>query len=127
MQDRTRYIGVQVGIGGIQPIAANQVDRVGYEIAGSDKLHKALLNVVGVKSYYVHVEAGTDDNISLENDFASLAQGNHVILNIPNGNIDIWLECTSRTSPFGFLGDFTDDRDVLVITPEDVIKEHQPI
>ena len=127
MQDRTRYISVQVGIGGIQPIAANQVDRVGYgDCKGLTNYTKALLNVVGVKSYYVHVEAGTDDNISLENDFASLAQGNHVILNIPNGNNDIWLECTSQTSPFGFLGDFTDDRDVLVITPEGGVIKRTP-
>ena len=30
MQNKTRYISVQVGIGGIQPIPANEVDNVGY-------------------------------------------------------------------------------------------------
>mgnify|MGYP000050047956 FL=1 len=119
MQNKTRYISVQVGIGGIQPIAAGQVDKVSYgDCKGLTNYTKALLDVVGVKSNYVHVEANKDNNVSFENDFASLAQGNHVILNIPNKGKDIWLECTSQTMPFGFLGDFTDDRSALVITPE---------
>ena len=119
MQDKTRYISVQVGIGGIQPIAANQVDKVGYgDCKGLTNYTKALLDVVGVTSYYVHVEAGQNEMVDLEEDFASLAQGNHVILNIPNGGNDIWLECTNQNIPFGYLGDFTDNRNVLVITPE---------
>lgn len=127
MQDRTRYISVQVGIGGIQPIAANQVDKVGYgDCKGLTNYTKALLDVVGVKSYYVHVEAGDDDIVDLESDFASLAQGNHVILNIPNGDDDIWLECTNQSIPFGYLGDFTDNRDVLVITPEGGVIKRTP-
>lgn len=127
MQDRTRYISVQVGIGGIQPIAANQVDKVGYgDCKGLTNYTKALLDVVGITSYYVHVEAGQDDIVDLENDFASLAQGNHVILNIPNGDDDIWLECTNQNIPFGYLGDFTDNRDVLVITPEGGIIKRTP-
>jgi len=119
IQDKTRYISVQVGIGGIQPIAANEVDKLGYgDCKGLTNYTKALLDIVGVTSYYCHVEAGTYNKVSFEKDFASLEQGNHVILNIPNNTENIWLECTSQTMPFGFLGDFTDDRDVLVVTPE---------
>lgn len=127
MQNKTRYISVQVGIGGIQPIAANEVDKVGYgDCKGLTNYTKALLDLVGVPSYYVHVQSGRRDKVSFEKDFASLAQGNHVILNIPNGEEDIWLECTNQTLPFGFLGDFTDDRDVLVITPEGGVIKHTP-
>ena len=119
MQDKTRYISVQVGIGGIQPIPANEVDNVGYgDCKGLTNYTKALLDLVDVPSYYSHIEANSYEPISFEKDFASLEQGNHVILNIPNNGKDIWLECTSQTTPFGFLGDFTDDREALVITPE---------
>lgn len=127
VQEKTRYISVQVGIGGIQPIAANQVDKVGYgDCKGLTNYTKALLDVVGVTSYYVHVEADRGDNVSFENDFASLEQGNHVILNIPNNGDDVWLECTSQIMPFGFLGDFTDNRDVLVVTPEGGVIKRTP-
>ncbi|MDT7832416.1 DUF3857 domain-containing protein [Flavobacteriaceae bacterium S356] len=124
MQNKTRYISVQIGIGGWKPIAANQVDKVGYgDCKGLTNYTKALLDVVGVKSYYTIVYASRKRNI--DKDFTSL-QGNHAILNIPNDGEDIWLECTSQTKPFGFLGDFTDDRDVLVITPEGGVIKHTP-
>jgi hypothetical protein len=119
MQDKTRYISVQIGIGGWEPIAANKVDKVGYgDCKGLSNYTKALLDVVGVKSYFTVVYAQQKRNI--DKDFTSL-QGNHAILNVPIKNAeDIWLECTSQTAPFGFLGSFTEDRDVLEITPEGV-------
>lgn len=116
VQNKTRYISVQIGIGGWEPITANKVDDVGYgDCKGLTNYTKALLDAVGVKSYHTIVYAGNNKNI--DNDFTAL-QGNHMILNLPNEGNDIWLECTSQTIPFGFLGDFTDDRNVLVITPE---------
>lgn len=124
MQNKTRYISVQVGIGGWEPIAANKVDEVGYgDCKGLTNYTKALLDVAGVASYYTVVYAKNKRNIDKE--FTSL-QGNHVILNIPNKGKDIWLECTSQIKPFGFLGDFTDDRDVLVVTPEGGVIKRTP-
>ncbi len=117
MQSKTRYISVQVGIGGWEPIASNRVDQVGYgDCKGLTNYMKALLDAVGVTSYYTVVYA--DEKRDIDKEFSSI-QGNHVILNIPDSSgKDIWLECTSQTIPFGFLGDFTHDRNVLVITPE---------
>ncbi|MFK8061068.1 MAG: DUF3857 domain-containing protein [Polaribacter sp.] len=117
MQDKTRYISVQVGIGGWEPIAANKVDAVGYgDCKGLTNYTKALLEAADVTAYYTVVYASEKRDIDKE--FSSI-QGNHVILNIPNKNgKDIWLECTSQTMPFGFLGSFTHDRNVLVVTPE---------
>lgn len=124
MQDKTRYISVQIGIGGWQPVVASEVDKLSYgDCKGLTIYMKALLDAVDIPSYYTIVYAGKKRHIDPE--FASI-QGNHAILNIPNGNDDVWLECTSQTLPFGFLGDFTDDRDVLVITPQGGVIKHTP-
>lgn len=118
VQNNTRYISVQVGIGGYQPIEASEVDEMKYgDCKGLSNYTQALLNAVGVPAYYTHVEAGKT-KIDFEEDFASLAQGNHVILAIPYKNDYKWIDCTSQTQPFGFLGDFTDDRRVLVMKPD---------
>jgi len=51
-------------------IAANEVDQVSYgDCKGLTNYTKALLDVVGVTSYYTHVEAGRN-KISFEADFA---------------------------------------------------------
>ncbi len=114
VQSKTRYISVQVGIGGWQPIDAETVDEVKYgDCKGLTNYTKALLKIAGINAKYSVVYAG-NEKIDIEKDFASM-QGNHVILNIPLEDRDIWLECTNQDIPFGFLGTFTDDRDVLVI------------
>ena len=118
VQDKVRYISVQVGIGGWKPFNASEVDRLNYgDCKALTNYTMSLLKVADVESYYSVVYAGSSGR-SIEEDFTSI-QGNHVILNVPQENQDdIWLECTSQKLPFGFIGDFTDNRDVLVITPE---------
>ncbi|QWX84177.1 DUF3857 domain-containing protein [Cellulophaga sp. HaHaR_3_176] len=118
VQENTRYISVQIGIGGLQPISAIEVDRVKFgDCKGLSNYTKALLKEVGVISYYTHVESGVD-KISFEIDFPSLGAGDHVILAIPYNDQFYWIDCTSQIHPFGFIGDFTDDRQVLVIKPD---------
>lgn len=117
VQQHTRYISVQIGLGGWKPTPASEVDLLGYgDCKGLTNYTKALLHAVDVPSYYTIVHAGTEQQDILES-FPSF-QGNHIILAVPTGDDMIWLECTNQETPFGYLGNFTDDRDVLMITPE---------
>lgn len=117
VQQKTRYISVQVGIGGWMPMLATDVDKLGYgDCKALTNYTKALLDEVGVTSYYAPVYAGSSKK-SMEKDVVSV-QGNHAFLYVLANDKDIWLECTSQTVPFGFQGTFTDDREVLLITPE---------
>ncbi len=117
LQDKTRYISVQVGIGGFKPMMADDVDRLGYgDCKALSNYARSLLEVVDVPSYYTELYGDVDIK-NIEADFTSL-QGNHVILCIPNGDKNLFLECTNQDNPFGYQACFTDDRDVLVIKPE---------
>ena len=117
VQNKTRYISVQIGIGGWKPMLASDVDRLGYgDCKGLSNYTKALLNEVGVISYYAIIY-GDRDIRNIDSSFSSI-QGNHVVLCIPHESDYVWLECTSQTTPFGYSANFTDDRDALIITPE---------
>lgn len=118
VQERTRYVSVQVGIGGWKPMLAKDVDKLGYgDCKALTNYTRCLLKSVGVPSYYTVVYASHDSTTDIQNDFASI-QGNHVILTLPVDKKFIWLECTSQIHPFGFQGDFTDDRNVLLVKPD---------
>ncbi len=117
VQDKVRYISIQIGIGGWKPMLASDVDKLSYgDCKALTNYTKALLDAVGVPSYYT-VVYGNEVEWDIMEDFTSL-QGNHVILGVPDNDTITWLECTSQDTPYGYIGDFTDDRDVLIITPE---------
>jgi hypothetical protein len=126
LQDKTRYISVQIGIGGFQPIAASEVDRLGYgDCKALVNYMQSLLSAADIDSYYCVVEAGSEKK-SMDPKYASMVQGNHIILCMPLKGDTTWLECTSQKIPFGFLSDFTDDRLVLACTPEGGKLLHTP-
>ena len=113
VQQKMRYISVQIGVGGFQPTLASEVDQLSYgDCKGLVNYTRGLLKTVGINSYYCIVYGDHSRKRSIDSTFASL-QGNHIILCLPFKNDTTWLECTSKETPFGFLGDFTDGRNVI--------------
>ena len=116
VQQKTRYVSIQEGIGGWRPMLAKDVDRLGYgDCKALSNYTKSLLDAVGVPSYYTRLYGDTTIK-GVVSEFVSM-QSNHVILAVPTETKMYWLECTSQTTPFGFQGTFTDHRNVLVLKP----------
>lgn len=117
VQENTRYVSVQLGIGGWEPMTAAEVDHLKYgDCKALTNYTKALLESQNIPSYYTIVYGGRD-LVDIDEDFPSM-EGNHVILNVPLEDENIWLECTSQTVPFNYLGGFTDNRKVLLVKPD---------
>ena len=114
LQNKVRYVSIQQGMGGWQPIDAESVDKYSYgDCKALANYMKSLLDIVGIKSYYTLIDAGEYASPLIQ-DFPS-NHFNHAIVCVPSEKDTIWLECTDQQIPFGFLGTFTDNRKALLI------------
>jgi hypothetical protein len=117
LQRNTRYVSVQLGIGGWQTAAAEEVASTGYgDCKALSNYMCSLLKEAGIRSYYTLIKAG-DNSQSFLPDFPS-QQFNHVIVCVPGNKDTTWLECTSQVRSAGYMGSFTGNRPALIINED---------
>jgi len=103
MQQNTRYVGVQLGIGGWQPYDAKYVGTKRYgDCKALSNFMYSLLKEAGIRSVYTVTRRGFDPEYLLT-DLPS-SQFNHVVLFVPMEKDTTWLECTSQTLVPGYVG-----------------------
>lgn len=117
LQSTTRYVSVQLGIGGWQPFDATYVSTRGYgDCKALSNYMIAMLAAVDLRAWPALINNGADAAEVLA-DFPS-NQFNHMIVCVPFSRDTLWLECTNALMPFGQVGRGNEDRQVLVVTPE---------
>ena len=79
---------------------------------------------LSTRSHYALVGAGSDA-APLQRDLVG-DYFNHAFLCVPMERDTVWLECTSSNGPAGYCGNFTGDRDVLILTEKGGQVVHTP-
>jgi transglutaminase-like putative cysteine protease len=125
MQEETRYVSIQLGIGGLKPFPASFVEEKKYgDCKALSNYMKHLLKTVGINSYAAIIKSGANASPA-DVDFPN--EGfDHVILCVPVENDTLWLECTSKLTPPGIPGNFTENRNALLVTEKGGVLVNTP-
>ncbi|MEM6396250.1 MAG: DUF3857 domain-containing protein [Bacteroidota bacterium] len=116
MQERTRYVSVQLGIGGWQPFDATYVHENRYgECKALSNYMRSILAEVGIESWPVAIFGFEKPYYDVHPNYAVNAF-NHQMLYVPA--YDMFLECTSSNDPTGYVPESSCFRQALLITPE---------
>lgn len=116
LRETTRYVSIQLGIGGYQPMPAAEVWKTGFgDCKALTNYMAALLREAGVHSIYTLIS--TDDKRLLK-DMPNFQQLNHVVLGVPDKADTIWIECTNPQLPLGYVHPDIAGHDAVCLTPQ---------
>ena len=116
LREHTRYVSIQLGIGGYVPASPEEVARTGFGDCKALSFYmKQLLALAGISSDYAIVSTRRKDLLP---DYASLGQMNHALLRVPLQQDTIWVECTNPSLPLGYCHSGIAGHEALLILPE---------
>ena len=117
LREKTRYVSVQLGIGGFKPKKASLVERSGFgECKALSNYLRSMLKAAGVESIYIIL------NTSRKNfypSYPSFGQTDHAMLAVPLPEFHdtLWIECTAPSIPLGYRHDKVAGHEVILIHP----------
>ena len=112
----TRYVSIQLGIGGYKPMKTNDVEKTGFGDCKALSLYmKTILKAIDIESNYVIIST---KNERLFADYPNVQQSNHIVLQVLLQQDTIWLECTNPSIPFGYIHNGIAGHDALPATKE---------
>ena len=113
--ENMRYVSIQLGIGGLQPMKASETARMGFgDCKALSYYLKVMLAQVGIESEYVIIST---THSKLYDNYPNVQQMNHVILKVPLKERTLWLECTNPFIPFGYIHESIAGHDALIVRP----------
>lgn len=115
LYDNTRYVSIQLGLGGYQPSPASEVATRGFgDCKGLSNYMVALLREAGIPAFYAAISTKYAD---LFKDFPSMNQMNHVVAGVPMEKDTLWLECTNARYSLGYVHGDIAGHQALIIAP----------
>ncbi|MCM1502353.1 MAG: transglutaminase-like domain-containing protein [Bacteroidales bacterium] len=116
LRKTTRYVSIQLGIGGLKPFPAADVMKSGFgDCKALSSYMRAMLSAIGIKSEYLIVNTDEPDLLP---GYASLGQMDHAMLCVPMDKDSLWIECTNPSYPLGYRHSSIAGHEVVLVTPE---------
>ena len=118
LREQTRYVSIQLGIGGLKPAPAEEVARTGYgDCKALSNYLKALLKAVGVPSEYYIIHTDRKDLLP---GFTTVGQMNHAMLAVPlpEQQDTVFVECTNPLEPLGYRHRHAAGHEAVLIGPD---------
>ena len=118
LREQTRYVSIQLGIGGYKPYPAAEVQKSGFgDCKGLSNYMQAMLRAVGIPSTYTLVNTNREHFLP---DYSGIGQMNHAMLCVPlpEKKDTLWLECTNPSVPLGYRHEDVAGHDVVLLTAD---------